>query len=121
MIRETEAGAYLGPGSGLIEATQAVASDPHFDVFDREGVRLVLVKCSRLPDDEDEAGGRYGIDFHRALPPFQGDSGFFCDWGEGAMPVNAYTYATHLPRALRFREFTAKIAFAAGTLTEYEA
>jgi len=120
LVRETEQGAYLGPGPELEAAAVAVAATPHFDVFDWGGRRLILGKCSRLPDDEDQATGRYGIDFHRALPPFRGSSGFWCDWGAGPIEVNAYTYASHLPRALRFREFTGNLAFAASTEEAYQ-
>jgi len=121
LVRENEQGAYLGPGPGLNAAAETVAETPNFDVFDWDCRRLILGKCSRLPDDEDQAARRYGIDFHRALPPFQGDSGFWCDWGAGPLEVNAYTYARHLPKTLRFREFTANLAFAAATEEAYQA
>jgi hypothetical protein len=121
LVRETEQGAYLGPGPELEAAAVPVAATPHFDVFDWGCRRLILGKCSRLPDDEDQVTGRYGIDFHRALPPFRGSSGFWCDLGTGPIKVNAYTYASHLPRALRFREFTANLAFAASTEEAYQA
>ena len=120
MVQETIYGAYLGPGSQLDAKAQQVVDNPNFDVFDTPGRRLLLGKCSRLPDDEDPAAGRYGIDFHRALPPFQDDSGFTCDWGEGPIPVNAYSYAQYLPKTLKFREFTANLAFAARSLAEYQ-
>jgi hypothetical protein len=121
MVQESTTGAYLGPSSQLQTIARQVVESPNFDVFDGQGKRLLLGKCSRLPDDDDSGAGRYGIDFHRALPPFQGASGFTCDWGEGPIPVNAYSYAKHLPRTLKFREFTANLAFAAHNLEEYEA
>ncbi len=121
MIRENQAGAYLGPAPELLGRYRLATSDPHFDVLEDEACRLVLGKCSRLPDDEDPGAGRYGIDFHRALPPFQGDSGFTCDWGDGPIPVNAQTYAHYLPRTIRFRQFTANLAFAAATPSAYAA
>ena len=34
LVRETEQGAYLGPGSELEAAALPVAATPHFDVFD---------------------------------------------------------------------------------------
>jgi hypothetical protein len=120
LVRESEMGAYLGPGPELEAAARLVATDPHFDVFDWDRQRLILGKCSRLPDDEDRQAGRYGIDFHRALPPFEGASGFVCDLGEGPIEVNAYNYAQYLPRSLKFREFTANLAFAAWTRAEYQ-
>jgi hypothetical protein len=120
MIRESASGAYLGPCPETGVSWQ-VTSEPNFDVFERNRTRLILGKCSRLPDDEDVAQGRYGIDFHRALPPFQEASGFTCNWGEGDIAVNAYNYALCLPRALRFREFTANLAFAARDPEEYQA
>ncbi|MDD3582238.1 MAG: hypothetical protein PHW74_14630 [Desulfobacca sp.] len=121
MVRENEQGAYLGLGPGLKNAATLVATDPHFDVLDWGRQRLILGKCSRLPDDQDLAAGRYGIDFHRALPPFQTTSGYTCDWGEGPITVNAYNYARYLPRSLRFREFTANLAFAAQSYDEFQA
>lgn len=121
MIQESAAGAYLSPGVQLLASARQVVASPNFDVFDGPGKRLLLGKCSRLPDDEDPKEGRYGIDFHRALPPFQEASGFTCDWGEGPIPVNAYSYAKYLPKTLRFREFTANLAFAARNSEDYEA
>ena len=121
MVKESAAGAYLSFSGHLGARARQVLKDPHFDVFDSQGTRLILGKCSRLPDDEDPGAGRYGIDFHRALPPFQDASGFTCDWGTGPIPVNAYTYAQYLPKTLRFREFTANLAFAARTLEDYRA
>jgi hypothetical protein len=121
MIRENQAGAYLGPGPKLLAEYCLTAADPNFDVLENEVSRLVLAKCSRLPDDEDQAAGRYGIDFHRALPPFDGDSGFICDWGDGPIPVNALNFARFLPRTIRFRQFTANLAFAAATPASYDA
>lgn len=121
MVLETEGGAYVAPGPKLKERARLAAADPHFDVLEGDGLRYLFAKCSRLPDDEEPAAGRFGIDFHRALPPFSGDSPWSLDLGRGPVPVNAYTYAQHLPRALRFREFTANVAFAARTREEYEA
>lgn len=121
MVQENATGAYLGPGSRLGARARQVVDTPNFDVFDAPGRRVLLGKCSRLPDDEDPAQGRYGIDFHRALPPFQEASGFTCDWGDGPIPVNAFSYARYLPKTLKFREFTANLAFAARSLTEYQA
>jgi hypothetical protein len=121
LVRENKQGAYLGPGPELEAAAVTVAATPHFDVFDWGCRRLILGKCSRLADDEDQVTGRYGIDFHRALPPFQGSSGFWCNWGTGPIEVNAYTYARHLPKTLQFREFTANLAFAASTEEAYQA
>jgi hypothetical protein len=120
MVQENAAGAYLNPGVKLKARARQVVEDPNFDVFDGPGARLILGKCSRLPDDEDPEAGRYGIDFHRALPPFQEPSGFICDWGAGPISVNASTYAQYLPKTLRFREFTANLAFAAHTLEDYQ-
>jgi len=121
MVQESTAGAYLSPSSQLKANARLVLASPNFDVFDGRGKRLLLGKCSRLPDDEDFQAGRFGIDFHRALPPFQEASGFTCDLGNGPIPVNAYTYAQYLPRTLRFREFTANLAFAARDLENYQA
>lgn len=121
MVQENATGAYLGPGSRLRTLARQVVDSPNFDVFDAPGRRLLLGKCSRLPDDEDPAAGRYGIDFHRALPPYQEASGLTCDWGEGPILVNALSYAHYLPKSLKFREFTATLAFAARNSAEYQA
>jgi hypothetical protein len=120
MVQESAGGAYLSPGSELTACARLVMTSPNFDVFDGTGRRLLLGKCSRLPDDEDPGAGRFGIDFHRALPPFQEASGFTCDLGDGPIPVNAYTYSQYLPKTLRFREFTANLAFAARTRNDYQ-
>jgi hypothetical protein len=118
---ENQAGAYLGPEPELLSRFHLADTNPHFDVLENEAGRIILGKCSRLPDDEDLAAGRYGIDFHRALPPFEGESGFTCDWGDGLIPVNALNFARFLPRTIRFRQFTANLAFAARTPEAYEA
>lgn len=121
MILENQAGAYLAPMPELLCRYHLAETNPHFDVLENEAGRIILGKCSRLPDDEDPAAGRYGIDFHRALPPFAGESGFTCDWGDGPIPVNALNFARFLPRTIRFRQFTANLAFAASTPEAYEA
>jgi hypothetical protein len=121
MIIENQAGAYLGPEPELLSHYSLTEINPHFDVLENDDTRLVLAKCSRLPDDEDPAAGRYGIDFHRALPPFDGDSGFTCDWGDGPIQVNALNFARFLPRTIRFRQFTANLAFAAPSPATYQA
>jgi hypothetical protein len=121
MIIENQAGAYIAPKPELFLRYRLKETNPHFDVLENARSRLILAKCSRLPDDEDPAAGRYGIDCHRALPPFAGESGFSCDWGDGPIPVNALNFARFLPRTIRFRQFTANLAFAAHTREAYEA
>jgi hypothetical protein len=121
MIIENHAGAYLAPKPEILSHFSLLATTPHFDVLENDTSRLILAKCSRLPDDEDLVAGCFGIDFHRALPPFAGDSGFTCDWGAGPIPVNALNFARFLPRTIRFRQFTANLAFAAPTRETYEA
>lgn len=120
MVIEAEWGAYLGPGPDFQQIAEQTVDDPHFDVFEGENFRLILGKCSRLPDDEDRSAGRFGIDFHRALPFFSKDSGITCDLGNGLVPVNARNYWIHLPRTLMFREFSANLAFAARNLGDYQ-
>ncbi len=119
MVRESEYGAYLGAGAGLAAVATPVAITPNFDVFDAPGLRLLLGKCSRLADDEEPEAGRFGIDFHRALPSFDGQGEGVCDWGAGPIAVNASNYAKYLPCTLKFREFTATLAFAARTYEEF--
>jgi hypothetical protein len=121
MIIENQAGAYLAPQPEIFSHYRLAVTNPHFDVLENEAGRLILGKCSRLPDDEEPSAGRFGIDFHRALPPFAGDSGFTCDWGDGPIAVNALNFARFLPRTIRFRQFTANLAFAALTPEDYEA
>jgi hypothetical protein len=121
MILENQSGAYLAPKREILEHYHLIESNANFDVLDNKDFRLILAKCSRLPDDEDPAAGRFGIDFHRALPSFTGESNCTCDWGDGPIPVNALNFARFLPRTIRFRQFTANIAFAAATLEAYEA
>ena len=99
LVYESDLGAYLGSG-GLKAQASHVVDDPHFDVFDRRDQRLVLGKCSRLPDDEDLAAGRFGIDFHRGLPPFKEASGLTCDLGFGPVPVNACNVCCRTPTAV---------------------
>jgi hypothetical protein len=120
MILENQSGAYLAPKPEILRHYHLLESNANFDVFDKKDLRLILAKCSRLPDDEDLVTGRFGIDFHRALPPFTGESNFTCNWGDGPIPVNAHNFARFLPRTIRFRQFTANLAFAADALETYE-
>lgn len=121
LIHESPDGAYAGPQPEFLDIARSICRNPHFDVFDWAGQRLLLAKCSRLADDENPSQGCYGIDFHRALPSFRGDSEGYCNMGSGPVAVNAYNYARYLPKTLKFREFTANLAFAAETAAAYAA
>ncbi|MCX6818592.1 MAG: hypothetical protein NT129_01165, partial [Candidatus Aenigmarchaeota archaeon] len=42
-----------------------------FDVFDKDGIRIILAACSRFPDDEHPSFGLYGLNFNRRAPKLQ--------------------------------------------------
>ena len=119
LVREDEYGSYLGASPEFSRWFDQVEADPNFDVFDRGPVRLVVAKCSRVADDEAPEQGRYGIDFHRAKPVFDGPSEFTYYREGRPFPVNARSYAAELPDSLKDTAFTGNIAFAARTADEY--
>jgi len=71
-----------------------------FDVFDRKegNVRVVLVKCSRIADEEN------GINFYRRLPSFE----------------EAKRYQDGLPELLLNTDYSGELAFAACDAKDYE-
>ena len=81
-IIENEDGAYLDVTPEFLSVFRAVERNPNFDVFDRDGIRIMLTKCSRLVDDENLANGRYGIDFNRSLPSFTNN------WPQGILSLS---------------------------------
>lgn len=119
LVRENEYGAYLGVTPKLSSIFRCLEENPNFDVCDQGSVRLIVAKCSRIADDENPQAGRYGIDFHRAKPVFDGKSGLTYQKAGKTLPVNARSYAEELPDSLKNTAFTGNIAFAAKTEGEY--
>jgi hypothetical protein len=106
LVYEDEYGAYLGVNEEFLKEFVSKESNPNFEVFDSRDNqrRFIVVKSSRIPDDEDLAEGRYGIDFHRAKPELQ----------------EALQYGDELPQALESMKWLANMAFAAITKEEYD-
>jgi hypothetical protein len=106
LVCEDEYGAYLGVSAQFLDRFAPKESNPNFEVFDSENnqTRFLAVKSSRLPDDQDPTGGRYGIDFHRAKPKLE----------------EALKYAGELPHVLERRKWLANVAFAASSKEEYD-
>lgn len=106
LVNESERGAYLGVTAEFLKQFESKESNPNFEVYDSldGNNRFIAVKSSRLPDDEDLAEGRYGIDFLRAKPTLQ----------------EALQYRKELPQALESMKWLANMAFAAITREEYD-
>jgi hypothetical protein len=106
LVYEDEHGAYLGVNAEFLKEFTPKESNPNFEVFDSRDNhrRFIVVKSSRIPDDQDLAAGRYGIDFHRAKPGLQ----------------EALQYGDELPHALESMKWLANAAFAALTEEEYD-
>jgi hypothetical protein len=106
LVNEDEHGAYLGVRAEFLKEFVLKESNPNFEVFDSRdnNNRFIAVKSSRLPDDQDLAEGRYGIDFNRAKPELQ----------------EALQYGAELPHALESMKWLANMAFAATTKEEYD-
>jgi hypothetical protein len=103
LVYEDEHGAYLGVNAEFLKEFVCKESDPNFEVYDsRDGHRrFIVVKSSRMPDDQDLTEGRYGIDFNRAKPELR----------------EALRYGAELPHGYKW---LGDIAFAAQTKDEYE-
>ena len=106
LVREDEHGAYLGVPAEFLQEFIPKESNPNFEVYDSRdnNNRFIAVKSSRVPDDQDLAEGRYGIDFNRAKPELQ----------------EALRYGAELPHALENMKWLANTAFAATTKKEYD-
>jgi hypothetical protein len=106
LVNEDEHGAYLGVKAEFLQEFLPKESNPNFEVFDSRDNqrRFIAIKSSRLPDDQDLAAGRYGIDFHRAKPELQ----------------ESLQYGDELPHALESMKWLANTAFAAITKEEYD-
>jgi hypothetical protein len=105
LVKEDENGAYLEATPALLKKFTTRESNPNFDVFDSaDGYnRLIIARSSRLPDDDDLITGRYGINFHRALPSYK----------------EALRYKTGIPYALETRQIN-DLAFGADSQEEYD-
>lgn len=96
LVNENEWGAYLGMKPEFLKEFHRVESNKNFEVFDKNRVRLILAKCSRLADE--------GIDFNRKLPSF----------------AQAQDFAKFLPESLDKLRYSRNLAFAANSKAEYE-
>jgi hypothetical protein len=105
LIEEDEYGAYLAVNAKFLKEFVPKESNSNFEVYDSRDNqnRFIAVKSSRIPDDQDLAKGRYGIDFHRAKPELK----------------EALQYSNELPYALESMKWLANTAFAAQTEEEY--
>jgi hypothetical protein len=103
LVNEDEYGTYLGVTEEFLKKFVPKESNPNFEVFDLRdnNNRFMAAKSSRIPDDQDLAAGRYGIDFNRAKPTLQ----------------EAFQYGSELPYGLKW---LGDIAFAAITREEYD-
>ena len=101
-VIENQYGAYLGINPGGLGGFICRYHSLHFEVYDSTDNinRLVLVKSSRMPDDEDLEKGVYGIDFNRPKPEVP----------------EAMQYAAALPQGYQWLN---GIAFAAANELEY--
>jgi hypothetical protein len=106
LVNEDEHGAYLGVNAEFLRKFVPGESNPNFEVYDSRDNhnRFIVVKSSRVPDDQDLPSGKYGIDFNRAKPTLQ----------------EALQYGAELPQALENRQWLANTAFAAATEEEYD-
>jgi tRNA pseudouridine55 synthase len=105
LVSEDKYGAYLGVTPTFLKEFVPKEMNPNFEVFDsKDGRRrFIAVKSSRMPDDQDLPGGKYGINFHRARP----------DWRE------ANRYYTELSQCLITSQALGEMAFAAASKEEY--
>jgi hypothetical protein len=103
LVDEDEYGAFLGVHPEFLEEFSPREINPNFEVYDSlNGYnRFIASKCSRIPDDEDLAKEKYGIDFHRRKPTQE----------------EARQYGAGLPSSW---EWLSDIAFAAETKEEYQ-
>jgi hypothetical protein len=103
LVNEDEYGAYSGVRAEFLKKFVSKEINPNFEVYDSRDnqSRFIAVKSSRVPDDQDLAEGRYGIDFNRVKPELQ----------------EALQYGAELPRGYKW---LGDIAFAAVNKEEYD-
>lgn len=106
LVNEDKYGAYIGVNEEFLKKFIPKENNPNFEVYDSsdENNRFIAVKSSRVPDDQNPASGRFGIDFNRARPTLQ----------------EALQYGAELPQALESRKWLTDIAFAAVNKEEYD-
>jgi len=104
-VNEDQHGAYLGVRQKFLKKFVLKETNPNFEVYDdKDGNnRFIVVKASRMPDDEALSAGRYGINFHRAKPDFK----------------DARLYHAELTTARISRQALNGLAFAAETSEQY--
>jgi len=102
LVCEDEFGAYSGVRPEFLKKFVSKENNPNFEVYDsRDNYnRFIAVKSSRIPNDQDLAKGKYGIDFNRAKPSLQ----------------EALQYGAELPHV----KWVGDISFAASNQEEYE-
>ncbi len=107
LVYEDKHGAYHGVRPEFLKEFTALQINANFEAYDsRDSQRQFIgVKSSRVPDDQDIAAGKYGIDFHRAKPELQ----------------EALQYGKELPHALESTKWLANTAFVAAGQEEYAA
>lgn len=103
LVYEDEFGAFSGVSAAFLKKFVPREVNPNFEVYDSVNGynRFIAVKSSRIPDDEDLAAGRIGIDFNRAKPTLK----------------EALQYGAELPRGYKW---TGNIAFASTNKEEYD-
>ena len=102
LVYEDEYGAYSGVRPEFLKKCLPREINPNFEVYDTTdgSSRFIASKCSRIPDDEDLAAGRFGIDFMRGKPAL----------------AEALDYGASLPQGY---QWLSDIAFAVRTSEEY--
>jgi hypothetical protein len=106
LVYEDKHGAYSGVRTEFLKECVLKESNTNFEVYDsKDGRRrYIAVKSSRLPDDEDLAAGKYGINFHRAKPGRE----------------DAERFHQELSQRLVSRQALSNFAFAAASKEEYD-
>jgi hypothetical protein len=106
LIDENEYGAYVKVRPEFLVNFTLKESNPNFEVYDSKDGRnrFIVVKCFRMPDDEDIAAGRYGINFHRTKPKYE----------------EAVRYRQEFPKSIWSQQVINVFAFSAADESEYQ-
>jgi hypothetical protein len=106
LVNEDKNGAYLGVRKEFLKEFALVEKNPNFEVYDSKDHRnrFIAAKSSRLPDDDDNGKGRFGINFHRSKPSRD----------------DAKKYHEAIVNKIISRQTLGKFAFAAATPAEYD-
>ncbi len=102
IIKENEFGAYVGMRAKAKSQLKTIYISKNFDVFEKQNVRLVLAKTSRLASDDYD--GIYGINFNRKLPVLE----------------ESIKYWERLPMSLNETAYSSTFAFAAKNQVDYK-